>query len=57
MKSRNILIGVGIALTAVMIFQLVKTKKKKVRKRIHIANEGYETAEDILYPKRSYLLG
>ncbi len=45
----------GIAVTTVLIVHYVRTKRKKERKRIHIANEGYETAEDILYPRRGYL--
>ncbi|HEY4155577.1 MAG TPA: hypothetical protein VGM24_09115 [Puia sp.] len=55
MKSRKLLIGAGIAITAVLIIQLVRTRKKREKKRIHIANEGYEMAEDILYPKRKSL--
>lgn len=56
MKSRKVLIGIGIAITTVVIIQYVRTRKKREKKRIHIANEGYETAEDILYPKRSRIL-
>ncbi|MDP4131016.1 MAG: hypothetical protein Q8918_11600 [Bacteroidota bacterium] len=55
MKSRKVLIGVGIGLTVLVVIQFIRTRKKKERKRIHIANEGYETAEDILYPKRGSL--
>jgi predicted small secreted protein len=53
MKSRKVLIGIGLTLTAVVIVHYVRTRKKREKKRTHIANEGYETAEDILYPKRS----
>ncbi len=55
MKSRKVLIGIGIGLTALVVIQFIRTRKKKERKRIHIANEGYETAEDILYPRRGSL--
>ena len=55
MKSRKVLIGIGIGLTALVVIQFIRTRKIKERKRIHIANEGYETAEDILYPKRGSL--
>ena len=55
MKSRKLLIGIGIGLTALVVIQFVRTRKKRKKKRVHIANEGYETAEDILYPKRSIL--
>lgn len=55
MKSRKVLIGIGIGLTALVVIQFIRTRKKKERKRVHIANEGYETAEDILYPRRGSL--
>lgn len=55
MKSRNLLIGIGIGLTALVVIRFVRTRKKREKKRVHIANEGYETAEDILYPKRGIL--
>lgn len=55
MKSRKVLIGIGIGLTALAVIQFIRTRKKKERKRVHIANEGYETAEDILYPRRGSL--
>ncbi len=55
MKSRNLLIGIGIGLTALVVIRFVRTREKREKKRVHIANEGYETAEDILYPKRGIL--
>ncbi|HVY74715.1 MAG TPA: hypothetical protein VG890_07790 [Puia sp.] len=55
MKTRKWVMVAGIAVTTVLIVHYVRTKRKKERKRIHIANEGYETAEDILYPRRGYL--
>jgi predicted small secreted protein len=55
MKSRKVLIGIGIGLTALVIIHYARTRKKREKKRIHIANEGYETAEDILYPRRRNL--
>lgn len=55
MKSRRLLIGIAIGLTTLMVIQFVRTRKKREKKRVHIANEGYETAEDILYPKGSIL--
>jgi hypothetical protein len=54
MKSRKLLITAGITITALLIIQYMIEKKKKEKKRIHISNEGYETAEDILYPGRKY---
>jgi hypothetical protein len=59
MKSRKLLISIGVAATAavttVLVIQYVRTRKKREKKRIHISNEGYELAEDILYPKRKSL--
>jgi hypothetical protein len=54
MNTRKILIVTGLTLTALLIIQLLK--KKKMEKRLTlVADEGYETAEDILFPKRKYL--
>jgi hypothetical protein len=56
MKSRKVLVSLGVAVaaaaTAVLVYRFVRTKKlSREKKRIHISNEGYELAEDILYPK------
>ncbi len=55
MKTRHLLAGVGFALGAVLVVQLFSNRQRKYKKRIRIANEGYETAEDILYPPRGVL--
>jgi predicted small secreted protein len=55
MKTKHLVIGVGLAVTAVLVVQIFSTRHKKRKKRVHIANEGYETAEDILYPRRTAL--
>ena len=59
MKSRKLLISIGVAATAAvataLVIQYVRTRKKREKKRIQISNEGYELAEDILYPKRKSL--
>ena len=54
MKTKKILIVAGIALTAILIIQLIKRKKAEKRLSV-VAEEGYETAEDILFPKRKFL--
>ena len=54
MKTKKILIAAGITLTAILIIQLIKSKKTKKRLTV-VAEEGYETAEDILFPKRKFL--
>jgi hypothetical protein len=51
MKSRKVLIGLGLTLTAIVVIHYIRTRKKTIRKRSRIADEGYETAEDVLYPK------
>ena len=54
MKTKKILMAAGLTLTVLLIIQLVKNKK--TAKRLHVvAEEGYETAEDILFPKRKFL--
>lgn len=49
--STKITLGLaGIVLTGVVIYA---TRSYNTRKRLlHIANEGYETAHDILYPRQ-----
>jgi hypothetical protein len=54
MKTKKILIAAGLTLTAILIIQLIKSKKTKKRLTV-VADEGYETAEDILFPKRKFL--
>jgi hypothetical protein len=54
MKTKKILIAAGLTLTAILIIQLIKSKKTKKRLTV-VAEEGYETAEDILFPKRKFL--
>jgi len=54
MKTKKILIVAGITLMAILIIQLIKRKKAEKRLTV-VAEEGYETAEDILFPKRKFL--
>jgi hypothetical protein len=54
-KSRKIVIIAGLALTAVLIYKLAKRKKANSRKLSIVSDEGYETAEDILFPKRKFI--
>jgi hypothetical protein len=53
MKTKKILIAAGITLTAILIIRLIKRKKEEKR-LIVVAEQGYETAEDILFPKRKF---
>ena len=51
-KTNKILIGVGIAaVTAGLVIYAVRRYRSSQR-RTRIANEGYETAHDILYPQK-----
>ena len=40
------------AITAAVVFAAIKNRKKIKRKRV--ADEGYETAYDILFPLKKY---
>jgi hypothetical protein len=58
MKTKRILITAGVTITvtitAILIIQLIKSKKTRKRQTV-VADEGYETAEDILFPKKKFL--
>jgi len=55
MKTKKILIAAGITLAAILIVRR-QVRRKKTKKRLTVvAEEGYETAEDILFPKRKFL--
>jgi hypothetical protein len=54
MKTKKILIVAGATLSAILIIQMIKSKKTKKRLTV-VAEEGYETAEDILFPKKKFL--
>jgi hypothetical protein len=54
MKTRKILIAAGITLTAILVIEMIKRKKEEKRQSV-VADEGYETAEDILFPKRKFI--
>jgi hypothetical protein len=54
MKTKKILLAAGLTITAILIIHLVKRKKTAKRQTV-VAEEGYETAEDILFPKRKFL--
>jgi hypothetical protein len=56
MKTNKILVAAGITLTALLIIHMIKRKKTEKRLNV-VADEGYETAEDILFPKRRYMRG
>ena len=54
MKTKDkILLGTvaAAALTAAMVYSYTKCDSHK--RLSHVANEGYETAHDILYPEKS----
>ena len=45
----------GLTIAAILIVQMVVKKKKTAKRQTVVADEGYETAEDILFPKRKFL--
>jgi hypothetical protein len=54
MKTKKILLVAGITLGALVIIHMIR--RKKLDKRLNVvAEEGYETAEDILFPKKKFL--
>jgi hypothetical protein len=55
MKTKKILIIAGVTLTAILIIRKAKSKKAEKKRLTVVAEEGYETAEDILFPKRKFL--
>ena len=55
MKTKKILFVAGVTLSAILIIKLIKTKKEEKKRLTVVAEEGYETAEDILFPKRKFL--
>jgi len=54
MKTKKLLIAAGVTLTAILIIRMIKSKKTRKRLTV-VADEGYETAEDILFPKKKFL--
>jgi hypothetical protein len=53
MNTRKILIAAGITVTAILIIEMIRRKKEE-KKLTVVAEEGYETAEDILFPKKGF---
>jgi hypothetical protein len=54
-KTKLILFTAGLTLTAILIYRMGKKKKEHKIKRTVVADEGYETAEDILFPRKKSL--
>lgn len=52
-NTTKILIGIGIAATAGFIIYAVRRQQSNKR-HARVADEGYETAHDILYPQKKY---
>jgi hypothetical protein len=53
MKTKKILVAAGITLTVLLVIHMVRRKKSEKRLTV-VAEEGYETAEDILFPKKKF---
>jgi hypothetical protein len=52
-NTTKILIGIGIAAAAGFIIYAVRRQQSNKR-HARVADEGYETAHDILYPQKKY---
>jgi hypothetical protein len=55
MKTKKILIVTGITVVAILIIREIYRKKAEKKRTTVVAEEGYETAEDILFPKRKFM--
>jgi hypothetical protein len=51
-KTSKILVGVGLAAVTTGLIIYAVRRYRSSQKRTRIANEGYETAHDILYPPK-----
>ncbi|MFT3979191.1 MAG: hypothetical protein QM687_01890 [Ferruginibacter sp.] len=51
-KSTKIMIGVA-ALAAAGVAAYMINQQRKRKRSAHVADEGYETAHDVLYPHKS----
>ena len=54
-KSKKILFAAGLTLTVILIYRMARKKKDRNRKLTVVSDEGYETAEDILFPKKRFV--
>jgi hypothetical protein len=55
MKTKKILLAAGITVAAILIIREIKRKKAVKKRQTIVADEGYETAEDILFPRRKFM--
>ena len=55
-KSTKTMIGIA-ALTAIGIASYIISRQKKQNRLSHVADEGYETAHDVLYPHKTQKSG
>ena len=55
MNTKKIILGIAAAaiITALVVNSEKKRKKKASKRLIEIADEGYETAHDILFPRKN----
>lgn len=51
-KTSKLLIGVGIAAVTTGLIIYAMRRYRSSQRRTRVANEGYETAHDILYPQK-----
>jgi hypothetical protein len=51
--TKKILVGIGFATVVGLIVYMVRNRRKINRMSQEVAEHGYETAHDILFPKKS----
>jgi hypothetical protein len=51
-KNRKLLRGTGVILLALGVYILIRERRSSHKRLKKVANEGYETAIDVLYPRK-----
>ena len=51
--TKKILVGLGFATVVGLIIYMVRQHRKVKRMSEEVAEQGYETAQDILFPKKN----
>jgi hypothetical protein len=51
--TKKILVGIGFATVVGLIVYMVRNRRKINRMSQEVAEQGYETAHDILFPKKN----
>jgi hypothetical protein len=57
MKTKKLLFVASATLATLLLVQIIKRRKAESRlerRLVAVADEGYETAEDILFPRKKF---